>query len=124
MHKKSVEPPSGESGHRSSLTPPPPTTEKPEGRVEPAAERDKETHSKDSREELRENSIAALRAKAQEHSAKMLRTLPEVSGGAGVVGGAGEAGAAGGAGRAGRAGGRDHGSAGVGGARGKEEELN
>lgn len=45
-------------------------------------EEEKEKHMKDSntpitKEELRENSIAALRAKAQEHSAKMLGTVPE-----------------------------------------------
>lgn len=116
MHKKSVEPPSCEPGHRSSLTPPPPT-EKPEGRAAPPAEerereRERETHAKDSdfsREELRENSILALRAKAQEHSAKMLRTVPEAAGGGegqdqGVTEGRG-------------------GSTGVGGAGGTEEEL-
>lgn len=45
-------------------------------------EEEKEKHLKDSntpitKEELRENSIAALRAKAQEHSAKMLGTVPD-----------------------------------------------
>lgn len=118
MHKKSVEPPSCEPGHRSSLTPPPPM-EKPEGRAAPPAEerereRERETHAKDSdfsREELRENSILALRAKAQEHSAKMLRTVPEA---AGVGGGGGQ--------DQGVAEGRG-GSTGVGGAGGTEEEL-
>lgn len=37
----------------------------------------KDTNSKISKEELRENSIAALRAKAQEHSAKMLGTVSD-----------------------------------------------
>lgn len=41
-----------------------------------------ETHTKDtnspiSKEELRENSIAALRAKAQEHSAKVFGTVSD-----------------------------------------------
>lgn len=36
----------------------------------------KDSNSPISRDELRENSIAALRAKAQEHSAKMLGTVP------------------------------------------------
>lgn len=45
-------------------------------------EEEKEKHMKDtsspiSKEELRENSIAALRAKAQEHSAKMLGTVSD-----------------------------------------------
>lgn len=122
MHKKSVETPSCEPGHRSSLTPPP-QTEKPEGRAGPPAEerereREREMHAKDSdfsREELRENSILALRAKAQEHSAKMLRTVPEGAGG-GAGGGGG-----GGQDQAVAEGGR--GSTGVGGAGGREEEL-
>lgn len=33
-----------------------------------------------SKEELREHSIAALRAKAQEHSAKLLGTVPDTAG--------------------------------------------
>lgn len=37
--------------------------------------RRKDVRSPISKEELRENSIAALRAKAQEHSAKMLGTV-------------------------------------------------
>lgn len=37
----------------------------------------KDTNSPISKEELRENSIAALRAKAQQHSAKMLGTVSD-----------------------------------------------
>uniref|UniRef100_A0A7N9ARI9 Visual system homeobox 2 n=1 Tax=Mastacembelus armatus TaxID=205130 RepID=A0A7N9ARI9_9TELE len=51
-------------------------------KVEKAMEEEKEKYRKDSnapvsKEELRENSIAALRAKAQEHSAKMLGTVSD-----------------------------------------------
>nr|XP_046228532.1 visual system homeobox 2-like [Scatophagus argus] len=75
MHKKSMETPHSSPGKPSSLTPPP-TQENPEDKV---MEEETEKHTKDinspiSKEELRENSIAALRAKAQEHSAKMLGT--------------------------------------------------
>lgn len=41
-----------------------------------AEENRSEGKSAISKEELRENSIAALRAKAQEHSAKVLGTVP------------------------------------------------
>lgn len=71
MHKKSVETPSGEEGCGSCSTPPPPSAEK--GR---AKEREKESAGKGmefSCQELKENSIAALRAKAQEHSAMVLQ---------------------------------------------------
>uniref|UniRef100_A0A8C3AJD8 Visual system homeobox 2 n=1 Tax=Cyclopterus lumpus TaxID=8103 RepID=A0A8C3AJD8_CYCLU len=64
------------------LTPPPPpppplpTQEKPADKV--MEERIKDTaNSSISKEELRENSIAALRAKAQEHSAKVLGTVSD-----------------------------------------------
>uniref|UniRef100_A0A672H1Q8 Visual system homeobox 2 n=1 Tax=Salarias fasciatus TaxID=181472 RepID=A0A672H1Q8_SALFA len=60
MHKKSVESTQTTPGKPCSLTPPP-----------------KDSISPFSKEELRENSIAALRAKAQEHSAKMLGTVSE-----------------------------------------------
>ncbi|XP_066550729.1 visual system homeobox 2 isoform X2 [Amia ocellicauda] len=72
MHKKSLE---------AAVTP---TTGKPEAVPQPAIqkqdereaeERSKESRSPISKEELRENSIAALRAKAQEHSAKVLGTV-------------------------------------------------
>lgn len=42
-----------------------------------AEEKRSETKSTISKEELRENSIAALRAKAQEHSAKVLGTISQ-----------------------------------------------
>ncbi|CAN9507372.1 unnamed protein product [Ophioblennius macclurei] len=92
MHKKSVETTQTSPGKPCSLTPPPPpplppppppppTTEKATERVS-AAEDEAQKQSRDStspfsKEALRENSIAALRAKAQEHSAKMLGTLPD-----------------------------------------------
>lgn len=41
----------------------------------------RDTDSTISKEELRENSIAALRAKAQEHSAKMLGTVSDTASG-------------------------------------------
>ncbi|KAE8286882.1 Visual system homeobox 2 Ceh-10 homeodomain-containing-like protein [Larimichthys crocea] len=84
MHKKSVETTHTSPGQPNSLTPPPPPPppplkEQPEDKV---MEEDNEKHVKDtnspiSKEELRENSIAALRAKAQEHSAKMLGTVSD-----------------------------------------------
>lgn len=48
-----------------------------EAEVAAAAEAEKRSEGKSSisKEELRENSIAALRAKAQEHSAKVLGTV-------------------------------------------------
>ncbi|XP_070705982.1 visual system homeobox 2-like [Pempheris klunzingeri] len=78
MHKKSVETTNTSPGKPSSLTPPP-KQETPEDKV---TEEEKEKQMKDSnspisKEELRENSIAALRAKAQEHSAKMLGTVSD-----------------------------------------------
>lgn len=79
MHKKSAETSHTSPGKPSSLTPPPPPTQdKPEDKVMEAMEEEKhakDTNSPISKEELRENSIAALRAKAQEHSAKMLGTV-------------------------------------------------
>lgn len=76
MHKKSVENTQPSPGKAACLTPPP-VTEKLEGK---ATEERTEKHRKDSnpnisKEELREHSIAALRAKAQEHSAKLLGTV-------------------------------------------------
>ncbi|XP_011610413.2 visual system homeobox 2-like [Takifugu rubripes] len=76
MHKKSVEHSQPSPGKAACRTPPP-VTEKLEGK---AAEERTEEHRKDSnpnisKEELREHSIAALRAKAQEHSAKLLGTV-------------------------------------------------
>ncbi|KAM8832717.1 visual system homeobox 2-like isoform 1-T3 [Spinachia spinachia] len=79
MHKKSVETthtsPGNPCGLTAPTTPPPPPREKPEYKV--MEEETTERRVKDasiSKEELRENSIAALRAKAQEHSAKVLGT--------------------------------------------------
>ncbi|XP_076612528.1 visual system homeobox 2-like [Chaetodon auriga] len=79
MHKKSIETTHSSPEKPSSLTPPPPMKEIPEDK---AMEEEDEKHVKDtnspiSKEELRENSIAALRAKAQEHSAKMLGTVSD-----------------------------------------------
>ncbi|XP_068610146.1 visual system homeobox 2-like [Brachionichthys hirsutus] len=79
MHKKSVETPHSSPGKPSSRTPPP-ITEKPA--EDKMAEEENEKPVKDgnsaiSKEELRENSIAALRAKAQEHSAKMFGTVSD-----------------------------------------------
>ena len=57
-------------------TPQPPARERVvEREMEEEEERRKDSRSPISKEELRENSIAALRAKAQEHSAKMLGTV-------------------------------------------------
>ncbi|XP_005916918.1 visual system homeobox 2 isoform X2 [Haplochromis burtoni] len=72
MHKKSVEagapPPSGKDD-----APQQPSSQ----RAEDAEAEEKRSEGKSviSKEELRENSIAALRAKAQEHSAKVLGTV-------------------------------------------------
>ncbi|TDH00384.1 hypothetical protein EPR50_G00187920 [Perca flavescens] len=82
MHKKSVDTTHTSSGKPCSLTPPPPTTtqEKPVDKVmqEQMEKRIKDTtNASISKEELRENSIAALRAKAQEHSAKVLGTVSD-----------------------------------------------
>ncbi|XP_022593545.1 visual system homeobox 2-like [Seriola dumerili] len=76
MHKKSVETTHTSPGKTSSTTPTP-AQEKPVDReMEEEKEQErKDTNSPISKEELRENSIAALRAKAQEHSAKMLGTV-------------------------------------------------
>ncbi|KAM9840264.1 visual system homeobox 2-like [Aulostomus maculatus] len=80
MHKKSIE-----TSHTSpekpssAMTPPPPppplTQEKP---VDAGLkEEQRTTDASVTKDELRENSIAALRAKAQEHSAKMLGTVSD-----------------------------------------------
>ncbi|KAK5599217.1 Visual system homeobox 2 [Crenichthys baileyi] len=72
MHKKSIEgaapPPTGKCDAQQQ-----PNAQRPEdAEVEEKRSEDKPVISK---EELRENSIAALRAKAQEHSAKVLGTV-------------------------------------------------
>lgn len=79
MHKKSVETTHSSPGRPGSMTPPP-TKEKAEDQA--MEEEREEKHAKDaslpiSKEALRESSIAALRAKAQEHSAKMLSTVSD-----------------------------------------------
>lgn len=72
MHKKSTEaagpPPTGKCD-----APQQPSSQ----RAEEAEAEEKRSEGKStiSKEELRENSIAALRAKAQEHSAKVLGTV-------------------------------------------------
>lgn len=72
MHKKSMEgattPPTGKCD-----APQQPSAQRPEDAE--AEEKRSEVKSVISKEELRENSIAALRAKAQEHSAKVLGTV-------------------------------------------------
>ncbi|XP_014341333.1 visual system homeobox 2 [Latimeria chalumnae] len=70
MHKKSLEA-AAEAGRKVDLERNP--TQKQERSEK--EDRSKETKSPISKEELRENSIAALRAKAQEHSAKVLGTV-------------------------------------------------
>ncbi|XP_054617264.1 visual system homeobox 2-like isoform X2 [Dunckerocampus dactyliophorus] len=73
MHKKSVETSHGPAD-KNTLTPPP-TQEK--AALVSAAEEKERTNNDTSpitKDELRVNSIATLRAKAQEHSAKMLGT--------------------------------------------------
>uniref|UniRef100_A0A3P8RNM1 Visual system homeobox 2 n=1 Tax=Amphiprion percula TaxID=161767 RepID=A0A3P8RNM1_AMPPE len=84
MHKKSVETTHPSPGKAGSLTPPPPPPpaalqEKTVDKVlqEEQQKQSKDTKSPISKEELRENSIAALRAKAQEHNAKMLGTVSD-----------------------------------------------
>ncbi|XP_042372040.1 visual system homeobox 2-like, partial [Plectropomus leopardus] len=83
MHKKSVENTQTTPGKPCSLTPTTtttPTQEKPAVKVieEETEKRMKDTaNAPISKEELRENSIAALRAKAQEHSAKVLGTASD-----------------------------------------------
>lgn len=78
MHKKSVEPSHTSPGKPSSTTPTP-SQEKPADKVteDNKEKKRKDTNSLISKEELRENSIAKLRAKAQEHRAKMLGTTSD-----------------------------------------------
>ncbi|XP_067097891.1 visual system homeobox 2-like [Osmerus mordax] len=75
MHKKSMDTTVPTSPGKPD-TPQPPARERVVERdMEEEEERRKDSRSPISKEELRENSIAALRAKAQEHSAKMLGTV-------------------------------------------------
>ncbi|KAM9354989.1 visual system homeobox 2-like [Pholidichthys leucotaenia] len=84
MHKKSVDTSHSSPEKAASLTPPPAAAavaeeEKTEDNI---TEEDDQKGRKDSispvsKEELRENSIAALRAKALEHSVKMLGTVSD-----------------------------------------------
>ncbi|KAL2098598.1 hypothetical protein ACEWY4_005078 [Coilia grayii] len=78
MHKKSLE---TQPGGKPDGAPPPPANQKQgaeseavEGEERSTGESAASPMSPISKEELRENSIAALRAKAQEHSAKVLGT--------------------------------------------------
>ena len=78
MHKKSIETTHTSPGKPSSTTQTP-VQEKP---ADKGLEEENQSETKDptspfSKEELRENSIAVLRAKAQEHSAKMLGTVSD-----------------------------------------------
>lgn len=78
MHKKSIETTHTSPNKATSTIPTPPQ----EKTVEKTKEEDKEKRTKDpksevSKEELRENSIAVLRAKAQAHNAKMLCTVSD-----------------------------------------------
>ncbi|XP_057200377.1 visual system homeobox 2 isoform X1 [Triplophysa rosa] len=70
MHKKSLEAAAVPSNEKSDVTQKPPNPKTDESEAE-----EKRTESPMSKEELRENSIAVLRAKAQEHSAKVLGTV-------------------------------------------------
>uniref|UniRef100_A0AAY4BFF0 Visual system homeobox 2 n=1 Tax=Denticeps clupeoides TaxID=299321 RepID=A0AAY4BFF0_9TELE len=72
MHKKSLEAGVAPSNGKPDGAPPPSGQKVDEAEME---EERVESKSPISKEELRENSIAALRAKAQEHSAKVLGTL-------------------------------------------------
>ncbi|KAL4613193.1 hypothetical protein GN956_G23420 [Arapaima gigas] len=72
MHKKSLESAAAQTAGKPEAVPPPVSQKADEREPE-----DKRAESKSpiSKEELRENSIAALRAKAQEHNAKVLGTV-------------------------------------------------
>ncbi|XP_037837342.1 visual system homeobox 2 [Kryptolebias marmoratus] len=76
MHKKSAEPPHTSPGKPSCCSPLP-AQEKTADRL---TEEERQKQSTDvSKQELRENSIAVLRAKALEHSAKVLGTVSDKS---------------------------------------------
>ncbi|KAJ8341547.1 hypothetical protein SKAU_G00338380 [Synaphobranchus kaupii] len=72
MHKKSMETAVAPTSGKPDVTQQPTNQKADEREVE---ERRTESKSPISKEELRENSIAALRAKAQEHNAKVLGTV-------------------------------------------------
>ncbi|XP_029900794.1 visual system homeobox 2 isoform X2 [Myripristis murdjan] len=72
MHKKSLEAAAASPTGKSDAAPQPNAQRAEETEAE---EKKSEGKSSISKEELRENSIAALRAKAQEHSAKVLGTV-------------------------------------------------
>lgn len=71
MHKKSLETAAVQSNEKTDVTQKP-TNPKPD---EAGEAEERRTESPMSKEELRENSIAVLRAKAQQHSAKVLGTV-------------------------------------------------
>ncbi|XP_061700105.1 visual system homeobox 2 [Syngnathoides biaculeatus] len=77
MHKKSMETPAPPHPAAAKCDEPPPPPPPISQRAEDSEteERRSKGESAISKEELRENSIAALRAKAQEHSAKVLGTV-------------------------------------------------
>ncbi|XP_077396056.1 visual system homeobox 2 isoform X2 [Festucalex cinctus] len=76
MHKKSMETPAPPQPAAAKCDEPPPSRPGSQRADESEAEeRRSKGESAISKEELRENSIAALRAKAQEHSAKVLGTV-------------------------------------------------
>lgn len=80
MHKKSVE--SSQTSPRKTVCLTPPTvteTLESKGAEEQTEARSKDGNGDVSKEELREHSIAVLRAKAQEHSAKLLGTVPDTA---------------------------------------------
>ncbi|XP_060789006.1 visual system homeobox 2 [Neoarius graeffei] len=70
MHKKSLEAVSGTSSRKPDIPQHPNN-----GNIDDTDTEERRSESPMSKEELRENSIAALRAKAQEHSAKVLGTV-------------------------------------------------
>ncbi|XP_058468656.1 visual system homeobox 2-like [Solea solea] len=77
MHKKSVDPSHTSPGTPGCTSPHTPAQDKPAGKVmeDKDEEHMEDTDAPISREELRETSIAVLRAKAQQHSAKMLGSV-------------------------------------------------
>lgn len=85
MHKKSVE--SSQTSPRKTvcLTPPPAAETLESKATEEQTETHKDSNADVSKEELREHSIAVLRAKAQQHSAKLLGTVAEETQDGGVM---------------------------------------